>query len=176
MFGYITADHSQMDDADFRRYSGCYCGLCRVLQKRHGFSGRMTLTYDMAFLVLVLTSLYEPEETREKERCPVHPFKRHDYWTSKYTDYAADLNVLLAWWNCMDDWQDEKKVSRLALAKLLGSQVQELEQKYPRQSQAIQAQLSRLHRYATGPETSADAAANCFGDLKGELFVVNESD
>ena len=62
MFGYITPDRSQMTEEQLVRYGGCYCGLCRILQKRHGFLGRMTLTYDMTFLVLVLSSLYEPAE------------------------------------------------------------------------------------------------------------------
>ena len=55
MFGYITADASLLSEEEIRRYSGCYCGLCRKLSDDYGFSGRMTLTYDMTFLVLVLT-------------------------------------------------------------------------------------------------------------------------
>lgn len=113
MFGYITADQSRMDESQFVRYGGCYCGLCRTLQKRHGLLGRMTLTYDMTFLVLVLSSLYEPPEETGTARCPVHPMKKRGYWTSTFTDYAADLNLLLAWWNCLDDWEDERKLSRL---------------------------------------------------------------
>ena len=176
MFGYITADQSQMDEEQFLRYSGCYCGLCRTLQHRHGFTGRMTLTYDMAFLVLVLTSLYEPEEQAGAARCPVHPLKQRAYWTSQFTDYAADLNLLLAWWNCLDDWEDDKKFSRLMLYKTLSGRCLVLEQQYPRQSQAIRDNLQKLHRFESGPEVSADAAADCFGDLMGELFVVRESD
>lgn len=176
MFGYITADQSQMNEAQFMRYSGCYCGLCRTLQHRHGLTGRMTLTYDMAFLVLVLTSLYEPEEQSGAARCPVHPLKQRGYWTSEFSAYAADLNLLLAWWNCLDDWEDEKKFSRLMLYKKLSSRCRELEQFYPRQSQAIRENLQNLHRFETGPELSADRAADCFGDLMGELFVVWESD
>ena len=55
MFGYITADPGSLTQAEIDRYGGCYCGLCRCLSRRHGFCGRMTLTYDMTFLVLVLT-------------------------------------------------------------------------------------------------------------------------
>jgi hypothetical protein len=176
MFGYITADGSQLQEEQCCRYSGCYCGLCRALQRRHGFLGRMTLTYDMTFLVLVLSSLYEPEEQQAMGRCPVHPLKKRPYWANEFTDYAADLNLLLAWWNLLDDWEDEKKVSRLLLYKLLSPRCRRLEHRYPRQSQAIRENLSLLHRYEAGPEVSADRAANCFGDLMGELFVVRESD
>lgn len=176
MFGYITADQSQMDEAQLRRYGGCYCGLCRTLQRRHGLLGRMTLNYDMTFLVLLLSSLYEPEEQSGMARCPMHPLKKRSYWTSAYSDYAADLNVLLAWWNCLDDWEDEHSLPRLLLYRLLTPKCRELEGQYPRQSQAIRTALKDLHRYETGPEVSADRAADCFGTLMGELFVVRETD
>lgn len=176
MFGYITADASQLSEDQCQRYGGCYCGLCRALQRRHGLLGRLTLTYDMTFLVLVLSSMYEPEELFGLGRCPVHPLKKRSYWSTEFTDYAADLNLLLAWWNCLDDWEDERKLSRLLLYKLLSKRCKKLEQRYPRQSQAIRDNLELLHRFEDGPEQSADRAAECFGDLMGELFVVKETD
>ena len=56
MFGYVIANLEGLTQAQKDRYKGCYCGLCRVLKQRHGFSGRLTLTYDMTFLVLLLCS------------------------------------------------------------------------------------------------------------------------
>ena len=57
MFGYVIANLEGLTQAQKDRYKGCYCGLCRVLKQRHGFSGRLTLTYDMTFLVLLLSCL-----------------------------------------------------------------------------------------------------------------------
>jgi hypothetical protein len=176
MFGYITADPSQLQEEEIGRYSGCYCGLCRCLQKRHGFFGRITLTYDMTFLILTLSSLYEPEETRSRARCPVHPLKKRDYWQNRFTDYAADLNLMLAWWNCEDDWKDEKKLSRHILAKLLEKRCKSLAKKYPRQAAAIERELQNLSQYEDGPQVNADKAAACFGRLMGELFVYSETE
>ena len=65
MFGCMIANQALLSEPEKARYKGCYCGLCRVLKERHGFFGRVALTYDMTFLVLVLSSLYEPEETAE---------------------------------------------------------------------------------------------------------------
>ena len=61
MFGYVIANLEGLTQAQKDRYKGCYCGLCRVLKQQHGFSGRMTLTYDMTFLVLLLSALYEAQ-------------------------------------------------------------------------------------------------------------------
>lgn len=176
MFGYVTADSSQLSPECCQRYGGCYCGLCRRLGKQHGLLGRLTLTYDMTFLVLTLSSLYEPEEVSGSGRCPVHPLKKRSYWYSPITDYAADLNILLTWWNCMDDWEDERRLSRRLLAALLSGRYRRIQKKYPRQEQAIREQLKLLHRYEDGPEVNADLAANCFGDLMAELFVYKEND
>ena len=57
MFGYVIANLEGLTQAQKDRYKGCYCGLCRVLKQRHGLSGRLTLTYDMTFLVLLLSAL-----------------------------------------------------------------------------------------------------------------------
>ena len=40
MFGYVIANLEGLTQAQKDRYKGCYCGLCRVLKQRHGFSGR----------------------------------------------------------------------------------------------------------------------------------------
>ena len=62
MFGYLTARTDLLDDERAARYKACYCGLCRSLRRRSGLSAGLTLNYDMSFLVLLLSSLYEPEE------------------------------------------------------------------------------------------------------------------
>ena len=43
MFGYVIANLEGLTQPQKDRYKGCYCGLCRVLKQRHGFSGRLTL-------------------------------------------------------------------------------------------------------------------------------------
>ena len=62
MFGYVLALEDQLTPESWQRYRGAYCGLCRTLGTRFGQRTRLTLTYDMTFLVLLLSSLYEPQE------------------------------------------------------------------------------------------------------------------
>lgn len=176
MFGYIMALPEKLTQEQRTRYGALYCGLCRSLKKRHGFLGRITLNYDMTFLILVLSSLYEPEEHQCCCRCMMHPMKKRPELQNSFTDYAADLNLLLAWWNAMDDWEDERKLSRRIYAALTARKVQKLEQQYPRQSRAIRDNLALLKQYEAGESVSADRAAACFGDLMGELFVWREDD
>ncbi|MBR5005078.1 MAG: hypothetical protein IKY14_06435, partial [Erysipelotrichaceae bacterium] len=74
MFGYIVANKNELKFKEFDEYRGFYCGLCRALRKRHGLSGQITLNYDLNFLAILLTALYETETLKEKRRCVMHPF------------------------------------------------------------------------------------------------------
>ena len=107
MFGYLVADTGTLSEEQFARYRSCYCGLCRSIRERHGQQAGLSLTYDMAFLVLLLSSLYEPEEREGEGTCMPHPVKARDYWQNEITAYAADLNTALAYLKCLDDWEDD---------------------------------------------------------------------
>ena len=73
MFGYIGCIKENLDEDQQKQYQSIYCGLCRSLKERYGQMERMCLSYDMAFLILLLSSLYEPEERSGRFRCSVHP-------------------------------------------------------------------------------------------------------
>ena len=96
MFGYVIANPDSLTPEQLARYKSCYCGLCRTLKARHGSVSRLTLTYDMTFLVLLLESMYEPEAETGEERCIAHPVHPHGWSASAVTEYAADMNILLA--------------------------------------------------------------------------------
>lgn len=109
MFGYVTTNMEEMKIKDYRIYHGFYCGVCQDLKEDHGQTSRVTLTYDVTFLGILLTGLYETETKREEHFCAMHPFKKHLCLRNQWTAYAADMNVLLSYYNLLDDWEDEKK-------------------------------------------------------------------
>ena len=154
MFGVVVANLEALTEEQRARYKGAYCGLCRTLQQRHGDLSRLTLNYDMTFLVLLLSSMYEPEEESGTGRCLAHPVHRRSWWRNRFTDYAADMNVALAWHNCMDDWHDEHKVLSLTEAKLLRARYEKVYRTWQRQCDAVEACMETLHAVET-----SDAAA-----------------
>ena len=119
MFGYVVVNKPELKFRKFDVYRAYYCGLCHSLSKRHGLSGQLTLSYDMTFLVILLSSLYEPEHSVTSKRCIVHPLKRQNIISSEFTDYVADMNVILSYFKCLDDWHDDRSVLKLAYSKLL---------------------------------------------------------
>lgn len=176
MFGYVTADWTQLDEAQRQRYRACYCGLCRALRQDFSQPSRLALTYDITFLVLLLASLYEPEETAGSARCPAHPLRRQDHWLCTCTEYGAAMNVILAYYNCLDDWRDDRSPLKWAEARLLRRPCRKAEGAYPRQAAAVARELERLSALERRGIPDPDGAANCFGRLLGELFVPDPED
>ena len=98
MFGYIAPRLDQLSEDQRARYQTYYCGLCREMGKRSGRSGRLTLSHDITFLALLLSSLYEPEESVSSLRCAVHPLHPRQITDSAMMAYAADMNLLLMYY------------------------------------------------------------------------------
>ena len=174
MFGYIVTNSEILAEEDKQRYKAVYCGLCRALKERHGQFGRMTLNYDMTFLVLVLNSLYEPEMSKGDERCIIHPCKKHCYLSSEIMEYASDMNVALAYLNQLDNWHDDKNLLSLIYARILKKRYIKISERYPRQCQAMEHCIALLSELEKSGELNPDAGAKYFGELMGEIFVFRE--
>ena len=174
MFGYVTAAADKLSAEQKKRYKAVYCGLCRTLKERHGSLARFALTYDMTFLVILLSALYEPEELSGSEKCPAHPAKEHGYIRTEMTDYAADMTMVLGYLNCLDDWHDDGNVISLAESAALKAAYLKVRENYPRQCAQIEKSLAELEKIEKSRELLPDAAASCFGSLMAELFVFRE--
>lgn len=174
MFGYVTIYEPELKVKDLKKYKAYYCGLCRALKEDYGFMGQMTLTYDMTFAVILLTSLYESTAEAERHRCKVHPVKKQLMLKNEITSYAAAMNVLLAYYHMEDDWQDERKVSSFLAKSLVRGKAEKIIRQYPRQSSAIRSALEELAQCEREESTDIDRTAGCFGKLMEELFVYRE--
>ena len=157
MFGYVTIYEPELKVKDLKKYKAYYCGLCRMLKEKYGFMGQMTLTYDMTFAVILLSSLYENASEAERHRCKVHPIKKQMMLRNEITDYAAAMNVLLAYYHMEDDWQDDRKVTSLMTKSMIHGKVRQ--------------ELSSCEKEEC---TDIDRTAGCFGRLMEELFVYRE--
>lgn len=170
MFGYVFANKEILTEEELGRYKSCYCGLCRALKKRRGSLSRMTLNYDMTFLIMVLSAMYEPDEESGCENCAAHPFRKNAWRSSEITDYAADMNLALSYLNMLDDWNDDGNLFRLALAGLFSEEYFYVKQKYPAKCGFMEDRLKTLRDLELSRCGDPDAGAGCFGSLTGELF------
>ena len=171
MFGYVTVNKPELKMREYYKYKAYYCGLCRTLKEKYGFLGQFTLTYDMTFLVILLTSLYESETKRGELRCVVHPMKKQKLLQNEITEYAADMNVLLTYYKLFDDWKDEKSKVGLAGLHVFHKTFLKLKEKYPEKCEVIRKSLGLLQQCEANGEASPDVVSRYFGELMAELFV-----
>lgn len=174
MFGTVVPLLEKLSPEESQRYRAVYCGLCHALGERAGQPARLGLTYDMAFLAILLSSLYEPIEHSTAARCPPHLIRPQVQAHNEYIDYGADMTVALIYHKCLDDWTDDRNLSARGYAAWLKSHYKAVRQIWPRQCLAIEYHLGELARAEVGGPP--DQTMNCFGDLLGEIFVYRQQD
>ncbi len=174
MFGFVTASLKELNKEQQKRYNAVYCGICRQIRIRASQSARMALSYDMAFLALLLMSLYEPEETSGDRACLLHPIHPKPWIDNEYIQYAADMNVALAYYKAVDDWQDDKALSARVRSGLFGKSYEKIAERYPRQCNSIRECIHQINLLEKDNCDNPDLPAGAFGVLMGELLVYRE--
>ena len=139
MFGYVIPNQAALSPEAQARYRTAYCGLCRRIGALHGLRGRLTLSYDLTFLNLLLSSLYEGETecVQGCGHCPIHPVRKIHWRSSGPTDYCADLSVALHYYNAQDKWNDDHSLLGLGFEKLLAAPTQDAAARWPRQCEPM---------------------------------------
>ncbi len=160
MFGYVAPIEGAMEQEDERLFRAYYCGTC----KQMGKIARMALSYDCAFLAAVRASC-GPEEPMIQARCPAHPLQKREMVVSDNTQYAADINVLLAYYDLCDKIQDGAGRAVRAMRFVLRPKAKKLQRRYPALDQAIRAQLALLDKLQREKSCDVDGTADTFAQL-----------
>ena len=176
MFGYINVNQKELSEENKAVYQSYYCGLCRSLREFCGSRGQVLLNYDITFLVVLLTGLYEPKTIQESFTCVLHPMKKRLSRKNEIMDYAAQMNVLLAYYNLIDDWKDDKNFTKKTIAGLFEKDYERVVRNYPRQAGAVSDYLEKLSAYERAKETNIDLVAGLTGEMLGELFAWKEDE
>ena len=171
MFGYIVVNQPELKMKEYDEYRKYYCGLCKSLKDRYGARGQISLSYDMTFLVLLLTGLYEPEKFSGSRRCIAHPASKHTYVQNEYTDYVADMNVILTYYKCIDDWDDEHMFTRKLYADVLlaGKNGRRLKEEYSQKIRSIVDNLKAISELEEAGSDDMDALSGHFGNIMAEI-------
>lgn len=176
MFGYVTINKMELKFKEYYSYKGYYCGLCKCLKNKFSNKSRMTLNYDMTFLILLLSSLYEPENKINEERCMVHPTKKQLVIQNIITDYAASMNIILAYYNMLDNWQDDKDYKALAVMKSIESEFKKSSNELPGKAAVIKKHLDNISKLEKENISDIDAVSNEFGLLMEEIILYKKDE
>lgn len=176
MFGYIIVNKDELKFKEFDMYHSYYCGLCKVLKDRYGAAGQLSLSYDMTFILMLLTELYEPETTFSQCRCVAHPFEKHPTRTNLFTEYIADMNVLFTCYKCQDDWEDEKKLLKLLYGRILEGKSKKGRELYRQKVDKINLLMHNFSEAEKRGETDIDTMAGKFGEIMAQIVVCREDE
>ena len=176
MFGYININKEELKIKDYDKYRSFYCGVCRSLGKNYGIWGQATLSYDMTFVAIVLSSLYEDDTKPKKARCVAHFAIPHKELVNQYTDYAAAMNVLLTYYKLKDDWEDDKSIKSNAFASLLKRAFKKAVKKYPRQAAVIQQCIKEQTELEVKNIYDLDEISAPTGKMLQEIFDMKEDE
>lgn len=174
MFGYVTADIQALSKDGRLEYKKYYCGLCRALSARYGPRARWLLSFDTAFLFLILSAMQPREDTCRLVRCPYHFGKKRCCTAGEIADYAADVTVILAYLNFEDDIADSGSFKARLLRRVYAKPYARAKAARPELCSEISKELAGLYAAERRGETNPDVPANIFGGLLGHVFSYDE--
>lgn len=172
MFGYIAANQQAFSKEEKDRYRKYYCGLCHQLDMQYGSIGRASLTYDMTFLSMLLSSLYDLEETRSSRHCIHHPVKGCPYVVTSAAAYAADMNLILTYYQCLDDWRDDCNLISKKKSRRLEKYLPRVKEANPCQSMAIADSLQCLEEMEKANELNPDLPCQLLRTIDGGVIYL----
>lgn len=171
MFGYITPLKAELKVREYDIFKAYYCGLCREIGEK-SYISKMTLTYDMTFLALLLSSIYLHRVGTQKNFCPFKLSKVEMISKNSYLEYAAEMNILLANRKFLDDYNDDGSQKALIASKIIKLN------KYKTISKdkidRIDYYLKEMNRLEKNKCDSIDEIGGCFGELTGEIFAIHD--
>ncbi len=177
MFGYVMTNDDELKVKASKEYRSFYCGLCHELGTSSGSLARFSVNYDLTFLCILLSSLYDSQVVTEQKRCVIHPVTGCVCRTSAYTKYASDMNVLLTYYKCMDDWNDDKNIVKASYAVSLKKAAIVSAKKYPQKAHFLKKMLDKLSELERSeyddkdePGYILDKTAECFGKICAVIF------
>ena len=174
MFGYVVINRKELTKLELERYKAYYCGLCTGLEKSYGKKGISLLSYDMTFLYLLLSDLYNTKDITAEKRCAVHPLGKHKYITNELTSYVSYMQILLSYFSLKDDLLDNDKARDEQKLLKLESYISQLKEKYQRQYNCLSENLQKIVALEKIDEDNIVTLSTLSGEMIKEIFAPKE--
>jgi hypothetical protein len=176
MFGYVKINKMDLTFREYDHYKSYYCGLCKCLKRNHGEISRLSLNFDITFLIVLLSSIYRPKSVVTDETCISSPIKRNKVLINEVTEYAASMNVLLTYYKLEDNVRDEGGIKNKLAYNIYKGKIKNAYEKYPDKAEYIKDQLQELDRLEKDGNINIDEVSNTFGYLMSEIFAYREDE
>lgn len=181
MFGYVKINKPEMKVKEYEAYRGLYCSLCRSLGKNFGVLSRLTLSYDITFLLLVRLSLGLTVPEFKKGRCPFSPSKKCNYCINGEEElrFSAAVSMMLFYYKIKDNIADGSFFRKMLMYIILPYALlkyRKAEKMYPDVAKMIEEGMLRQSETEKTKTPLTDKAAHESADILGKIFAYGFSD
>lgn len=181
MFGYVKINKPEMKVKEYEAYRGLYCSLCRSLGKNFGVLSRLTLSYDVTFLLLVRLSLGLTVPEFRKGRCPFSPSKKCNYCINGEDElrFSAAVSIMLFYYKIKDNIADGSFFRKMLMYIILPYALlkyRKAEKMYPDVAKMIDEGMLRQSETEKTKTPLTDKAAHESADILGKIFAYGFSD
>lgn len=168
MFGYVVPLTGELKVRELNVYRAYYCGLCRALKSEYRKTA--VLNFDSVFLYLLADGLRGEIKEAEPVRCAVNPMKKRPAIVTQAACFAADINILMAYYSAEDHVRDGKTGMRLAKA-FLNKAFEKAKKRHESVVQVAEETIAGLVRLEEERSPDTDAAADSYARLFGTVMM-----
>ena len=121
MFGYVKTDKPEMKIKEYEAYRGLYCSLCKTMGRYFGIFSRLTLSYDITFLVLTRLSFIGTLPCFQGGRCSFNPTKKCSYCSNAEEElrYASAVSMMMFYHKVRDNISDGSVLKKILMYLIL---------------------------------------------------------
>ncbi len=168
MFGYVKIDAPELRVRDAEFYRAAYCGLCRTMRRKLGFTSAAALSYDMVFLIAVRMALTGEKYALRRHMCPKLRSKPM-IEACPSLEYAAGVSALLTLCKIEDDIRDERGARRICRRAVRPAARRHL--KRAGTAGALEDSVRRRLAEISAAEEGGGSGEIPFGELLGDVFA-----
>ncbi len=181
MFGYVKTDKPEMKIKEYETYRGLYCSLCKAMGKHFGALSRLTLSYDITFLVLTRLSFSCTLPNFKGGRCPFNPSKKCNYCcnTDEELRYASAVSMMMFYFKVRDNISDGSVLKKLLMYLLLpwaSLKYKKAKKMYGEIAKIIEDCMAKQNEVEKKNSAFTDEAAHCSAEALGKIAAYNMND
>jgi hypothetical protein len=168
MFGYVRTDMPYLFMKDDVLYKAMYCGVCKGIAQTCGLCARMGLSYDVAFLSVILHNIAGIDVKIEKSHCLTHRLRKKPMAeVDELTRKLGAVNTELVYYKYTDDIKDGARGRGKRLWFVKGHK--RVIARYPQITRIIASRLAEQERIEKTATDSVDRAADSTATMLAEF-------
>ena len=148
MFGYLNVEKERLTQGEYGLWHTFLCGVCLSAKRLLNNSSRLTSNYDINFFNVLFHSYLNIDVEIYNDKCAASPFKKRPLLRpDEITDKLAQANVILMYYNLLDDKRDGgMSLKKRAAFNLLKKPFSKASQAAPQLARTIENRYRELAR------------------------------